>query len=119
MVIRDRSKDIIKSGGEWISTVEPENIAIAHPMVANAAAIAARHPKWDERPVLIVRRRPQTGLDEAELLTFYQGKLPGWQVPDRVIFVETLPLGTTGKVVKADLRAEYGDVLWPQEGRGI
>ncbi|MDO5620929.1 MAG: long-chain fatty acid--CoA ligase [Paracoccus sp. (in: a-proteobacteria)] len=119
MVIRDRSKDIIKSGGEWISTVELENIAIAHPKVANAAAIAARHPKWDERPVLIVQRRPQSGLEEAELLAFYSGKVPTWQVPDKVIFVETLPLGATGKVVKADLRAEYGDVLWPEEGRGI
>lgn len=116
MVIRDRSKDIIKSGGEWISTVDLENIAIAHPKVANAAAIAARHPKWDERPVLIVQRRPQSGLTEADLLAFYDGKLPAWQVPDKVIFVETLPLGATGKVVKADLRAQYGDVLWPVEG---
>ncbi|MDO5630919.1 MAG: long-chain fatty acid--CoA ligase [Paracoccus sp. (in: a-proteobacteria)] len=119
MIIRDRSKDIIKSGGEWISTVELENIAIAHPKVANAAAIAARHPKWDERPVVIVQRRPQSGLEETELLEFYKGKVPSWQIPDMVIFVEALPLGATGKVVKADLRAAYGNVLWPEEGRGL
>ncbi|HRO15076.1 MAG TPA: long-chain fatty acid--CoA ligase [Paracoccus sp. (in: a-proteobacteria)] len=114
MVIRDRAKDIIKSGGEWISTVDLENIAISHPKVANAAAIAARHPKWDERPVVCVQKRPQADLTEAELLAHYDGKVPRWQVPDKVIFVETLPLGATGKVVKARLREEYGDVLWDE-----
>lgn len=112
MVIRDRSKDIIKSGGEWISTVDLENIAISHPKVSNAAAIAARHPKWDERPVICCQKRPQSDLTEAELLAHYDGKVPRWQKPDRVIFVETLPLGATGKVVKATLREEHGDVLW-------
>ncbi|KFI32958.1 long-chain fatty acid--CoA ligase [Haematobacter missouriensis] len=114
MIIRDRAKDIIKSGGEWISTVELENIAIAHPLVANAAAIAARHEKWDERPVLIVQKRPAVELTEAELLAFYEGKVAKWQVPDRVIFVESLPLGATGKVVKAKLRELYGDILLGQ-----
>lgn len=112
MVIRDRSKDIIKSGGEWISTVDLENIAVAHPKVANAAAIAARHPKWDERPVICAIRRPQSDLTEAELLDWYDGKVPRWQRPDRVIFVDTLPLGATGKIVKATLREMYADVLW-------
>lgn len=112
MVIRDRSKDIIKSGGEWISTVDLENIAVGHPKVANAAAIAARHPKWDERPVICAIPRPGSDLTEAELLAFYDGKLPRWQVPDRVIFVESLPIGATGKVVKATLRQLHGDVLW-------
>lgn len=112
MVIRDRSKDIIKSGGEWISTVDLENIAVAHPKVANAAAIAARHPKWDERPVICAIRRPQSDLTEEELLAWYDGKVPRWQRPDRVVFVESLPLGATGKIVKATLRETYGDVLW-------
>ena len=112
MVIRDRSKDIIKSGGEWISTVDLENIAVSHPKVANAAAIAARHPKWDERPVICCQKRPQSDLTEEELLAFYDGKVPRWQKPDRVVFVDTLPLGATGKVVKATLREAHGNVLW-------
>ncbi|MEM6638993.1 MAG: long-chain-fatty-acid--CoA ligase [Pseudomonadota bacterium] len=109
MIIRDRSKDIIKSGGEWISTVELENIAIGHPAIANAAAIAARHPKWDERPVLIAVKAGE--VNEAALLAFYDGKVASWQVPDKVIFVDDLPLGATGKVVKAKLRDAYQDVL--------
>ena len=109
MVIRDRSKDIIKSGGEWISTVELENIAIAHPNIANAAVIAARHPKWDERPVVIAVKSGD--VTEAELLASYEGKLPSWQVPDKVIFVDDLPLGATGKVVKVKLRETFSDVL--------
>ncbi|MBV0891232.1 long-chain fatty acid--CoA ligase [Paracoccus sp. Z118] len=112
MVIRDRAKDIIKSGGEWISTVDLENIAVSHPKVANAAAIAARHPKWDERPVICAIRRPSVELTEEELLAHYDGKVPRWQRPDRVIFVDSLPIGATGKVVKASLREDYGDVLW-------
>ncbi|MCB1311501.1 MAG: AMP-binding protein, partial [Sedimentitalea sp.] len=111
MIIRDRAKDIIKSGGEWISTVELENIAIGHPAVANAAAIAARHPKWDERPVLVVLKAEGAEVTEAELLAFYEGKVASWQVPDKVIFVDALPLGGTGKVVKAKLREQFGEVL--------
>lgn len=110
MIIRDRSKDIIKSGGEWISTVELENIAIGHPAIANAAAIAARHKKWDERPILIAMKSGE--VTEVELLAFYEGKVASWQVPDKVIFVDELPLGATGKVVKVKLREAYGDVLW-------
>ncbi|UWR21129.1 long-chain fatty acid--CoA ligase [Sulfitobacter sp. S190] len=109
MIIRDRSKDIIKSGGEWISTVTLENIAISHDSVANAAAIAARHEKWDERPVLLVMKA--TDVDEADLLAFYEGKVPSWQVPDKVIFVDELPIGSTGKVQKNKLRDVYGDCL--------
>lgn len=111
MVIRDRAKDIIKSGGEWISTVELENIAIAHPGLANAAVIAARHPKWDERPVLIAVRASDSDVTEAELLAFYTGKIPSWQVPDRVVFVDQLPMGATGKVQKIRLRQQFGDIL--------
>ncbi len=111
MIIRDRAKDIIKSGGEWISTVELENTAIAHPAVANAAAIAARHEKWDERPVLLVVKIPDTTLTETDLLAFYEGKIAHWQIPDKVIFVDELPIGATGKVLKNKLRDLYGDVL--------
>ena len=111
MIIRDRSKDIIKSGGEWISTVELENIAIAHPGVANAAVIAARHKKWDERPVLLAIKAADHDPSEADLLAFFDGKIASWQLPDKVIFVEDLPLGGTGKVLKNKLREQYGDVL--------
>lgn len=111
MVIRDRSKDIIKSGGEWISTVELENIAIAHPKIANAAAIAARHPKWDERPVILAVAAEGGAPTEEEVKASYDGKVASWQVPDRVIFVDDLPLGATGKVLKNKLRETYGDVL--------
>lgn len=111
MLIRDRAKDIVKSGGEWISTVELENIAMGHPAVGAAAAIAARHPKWDERPILIVQKRAGAAADEAEILAHYEGKVAKWQVPDRVIFVDALPLGGTGKVLKNVLRERYGEVL--------
>lgn len=109
MIIRDRSKDIIKSGGEWISTVTLENIAISHPAIANAAAIAALHEKWDERPVLVAIKSGE--VTEEELLAFYKGKVESWQVPDRVLFVDELPIGSTGKVQKNKLREEFGNVL--------
>ncbi|SPJ26894.1 long-chain-fatty-acid--CoA ligase [Falsiruegeria mediterranea] len=111
MIIRDRSKDIIKSGGEWISTVELEDIAISHDAVANAAAIAAKHAKWDERPVIIAIKHGGTELDEAALLAHYTGKVASWQIPDKVIFVDELPLGGTGKVLKNKLRDQFGDIL--------
>ncbi|ATG45269.1 medium-chain-fatty-acid--CoA ligase AlkK [Phaeobacter piscinae] len=110
MIIRDRSKDIIKSGGEWISTVELEDIAMSHPDVAQAAAIAAKHPKWDERPVVIAVKR-SADVTEADLLAHYQGKVASWQIPDRVVFVESLPLGGTGKVQKNTLRERYEGIL--------
>lgn len=109
MIIRDRSKDIIKSGGEWISTVTLENIAISHPAIANAAAIAALHTKWDERPVLVAIKAGE--VTEEELLAFYKGKVESWQIPDRAIFVDELPIGATGKVMKNKLRDEFGKVL--------
>jgi len=111
MIIRDRSKDIIKSGGEWISTVELENIAVAHPGIANAAAIAAKHTKWDERPVLIAIKAEGADPSIEEILAFFDGKIAKWQVPDTVIFVEALPLGGTGKILKNKLRDQFGDVL--------
>lgn len=111
LVIRDRAKDIIKSGGEWISTVELENLAVAHPKIHSAAVIAAAHEKWGERPVVIVVAKDGVDLKEDELLNFYIGKVADWQVPDMVIQLDSLPLGGTGKVLKNRLRKEYGDVL--------
>ena len=111
MVIRDRSKDIIKSGGEWISTVELENIAVGHPAIASAAAIAARHEKWDERPVIIAVKTAEGDVSEEDIINYYEGKIAKWQIPDKVIFVDALPLGATGKILKKELREEFGDCL--------
>ncbi len=111
MVIRDRSKDIIKSGGEWISTVELENIAVGHPGIASAAAIAATHEKWDERPVIIAVRAEGSEVSEQDLISYYDDKIAKWQIPDAVVFVDQLPLGATGKILKKDLREQYRDVL--------
>ena len=111
MTIRDRSKDIIKSGGEWISTVELEGIAMGHSAINEAAVVAASHDKWDERPILLAVKIPDANITEEELLAHYQGKVAKWQTPDRVIFVEALPRNATGKVLKNKLRSEYGEVL--------
>ncbi len=111
MTIKDRSKDIIKSGGEWISTVELENIAVGHPQIAAAAAIAAKHEKWDERPVILAVKAEGSDVSEADLLAYYDDKIAKWQIPDKVIFVEQLPLGATGKILKRELRMEYENVL--------
>ncbi|HCA2559080.1 TPA: long-chain fatty acid--CoA ligase, partial [Klebsiella pneumoniae] len=111
LVISDRAKDIIKSGGEWISTVELENIAIAHPGVRSAAAIAARHPRWDERPVLLCVRAEGGEVEETDLLSWFEKRVPKWQIPDRVIFVDALPVSATGKVLKNQLRQAYGEIL--------
>ncbi|SFD73564.1 methylmercaptopropionate CoA ligase [Sulfitobacter brevis] len=111
ITIRDRSKDIIKSGGEWISSVELENIAIAHPKLADAAVIGARHAKWDERPVLIAVKAEGADPSEQEVLDIFDGKIAKWQVPDRVVFTDALPRNATGKVLKRNLREEFGEVL--------
>jgi len=109
MQITDRSKDVIKSGGEWISSIEIENIAVSHPAVAMAACIAIKHPKWDERPLLVVVRKPDAQLSAEEMLRHYEGKLAKWQIPDAVAFVESIPLGATGKMLKARLREQFKD----------
>jgi len=109
--IKDRSKDIIKSGGEWISSVDLENIAIAHPALADAAVIGARHAKWDERPVLVAVAADGTSPSEADVLSIFEGKIASWQVPDRVVFTDVLPRNATGKVLKRNLRDQFGDVL--------
>ena len=111
LTIRDRSKDLIKSGGEWISSVELEDIATSHPAVAMAAAVSAIHPKWDERPVLIVQLAPDQQVSEQELLDFYIDKIAKWQIPNAVIFVDSIPLSGTGKMLKKDLREQYQNYL--------
>ncbi|MDQ6882461.1 MAG: AMP-binding protein, partial [Pseudomonadota bacterium] len=113
MQITDRSKDVIKSGGEWISSIEVENIAVAHPAVAMAACIGMKHPKWDERPIVVVVKRPGAQVTREELLQFYQGKTAKWQIPDDVVFVDAIPLGATGKILKTRLREQLSDYQLP------
>ncbi len=111
--ITDRSKDVIKSGGEWISSIDVENIAMAHPAVMMSACIGIRHAKWDERPILVVVKKPNAEVTAQELLNFYDGKIAKWQVPDDVQFVEAIPLGATGKMMKAKLRDQFKDYVLP------
>ena len=109
MEITDRSKDIIKSGGEWISSIALENIAVSHPDVLEAAVIASRHPKWDERPLLLVVPKPGTTIDPASVLKVYEGQIAKWWLPDEVLVVDELPHTATGKLQKTTLRAKYKD----------
>jgi len=111
--ITDRSKDVVKSGGEWISSIDIENIAMAHPAVAMAACVGVPHPKWDERPVLFVVKKPDADIQGDALLAFYQDKIANWQVPDDVIFVDAIPLGATGKMQKMALREQLGQYVHP------
>jgi 3-(methylthio)propionyl---CoA ligase len=113
MQITDRSKDVIKSGGEWISSIDLENVAMAHPAVHEAAAIAAFHPKWDERPLLVVVKKPGAEVSREELLNFYEGKIPKWQFPDDVVFVDEIPHTATGKIYKLKLRETFKDHKLP------
>ncbi|MCX4171596.1 MULTISPECIES: 3-(methylthio)propionyl-CoA ligase [Paraburkholderia] len=109
MQITDRSKDVIKSGGEWISSTDIENVAYLHPEVTTAVCIAARHPKWDERPLLLIVKKPGSVLAADELLTFFDARVAKWWKPDAVVFVDSVPLGATGKVLKNQLRNQFGD----------
>ena len=109
MQITDRSKDVIKSGGEWISSIDVENIAVAHPAVAMAACIGVKHPKWDERPIVVVAKRPGASVTKEELLKFYEGKIAKWWMPDDVVFVPELPHTATGKLSKLTLRQQMKD----------
>lgn len=111
MQITDRSKDVIKSGGEWIGSIDLENIAMSHPAVATAACIAARHPKWDERPLLIVVKKTGAEVTAQALLDFFEGKIAKWWTPDDVVFVSSIPLGATGKMLKGELRQQYANHL--------
>jgi 3-(methylthio)propionyl---CoA ligase len=111
--ITDRSKDVIKSGGEWISSIDIENIAVSHPGVAMAACIAIPHPKWDERPLLVVMKKAGAAVTREELLAFFDSKVAKWQVPDDVAFVDAIPLGATGKMQKMKLREQFKGYVLP------
>jgi fatty-acyl-CoA synthase len=113
MQITDRAKDVIKSGGEWISSIDLENLAVGHPKVAEAAVIGVSHPKWDERPLLIiVLKKDQTATKE-ELLRFMEGKVAKWWMPDDVVFVDEIPHTATGKIQKIALRERFKDYSFP------
>ena len=109
MQITDRSKDVIKSGGEWISSIEIENLAVCHPEVQEAAVIGVAHPKWDERPLLIVVRKPGTQVTKEAVLEYMQGKIAKWWMPDDVAFVDEIPHTATGKIQKRTLREQFKD----------
>lgn len=113
MQITDRTKDVIKSGGEWISSIDIENIAMGHPAVAMAACIGMPHPKWDERPIVVVALKPGVQVSREAILAFYEGKIAKWQIPDDVVFVDAIPLGATGKMLKTKLREQFKDYQLP------
>ena len=113
VVITDRSKDVIKSGGEWISSIDLENAAMGCPGVAEAAVIGVAHPKWDERPLLIVVRRPDANLEKADVLKFLEGKIAKWWMPDDVQFIDAIPHGATGKILKTALRQQFESYKLP------
>jgi fatty-acyl-CoA synthase len=113
--ITDRSKDVIKSGGEWISSIDLENIAIAHPAIAEAAVIGVHHPKWDERPIVVAVKKPGQDISKDELLRFYEGKIAKWWMPEDVVFVPELPHTATGKLSKLTLRQQFKDYRLDQK----
>ena len=113
LLITDRAKDVIKSGGEWIGSIELENLACAHPAVAQAAVIGIAHPKWDERPLLVIVAKPGAQPSREEMLAWYDGKIAKWWTPDDVVFVEQLPLTATGKISKLQLREQFRDHRLP------
>ena len=113
MNITDRAKDVIKSGGEWISSIDLENIAVGHPDVAEAAVIGIAHPKWDERPLLIIVRKKDMVLEREEILRFFEGKIAKWWMPDDVVFVDEIPHTATGKIQKTTLRDQFAQHKLP------
>ena len=113
MNITDRSKDVIKSGGEWISSIELENLAVGHPKVAEAAVIGIRHPKWDERPLLVIVLKAGEQASKEEMLAFLEGKIAKWWMPDDVAFVAEIPHTATGKIQKTTLRDQFKDYVLP------
>jgi acyl-CoA synthetase (AMP-forming)/AMP-acid ligase II len=113
MQITDRSKDVIKSGGEWISSIDLENTAMAHPAVAEAAVVGVRHPKWDQRPLLLVVRKQGAQLTREEMLAFFEGRVAKWWMPDDVVFLDALPHTATGKLLKTKLRDDFKDYKLP------
>ncbi|VEB40845.1 Short-chain-fatty-acid--CoA ligase [Chromobacterium violaceum] len=114
MRITDRTKDVIKSGGEWISSIDLENILVGHPAVAEAAAIAVPHPKWDERPLMVVTLKPGARATREELLAYFDGKIAKWWTPNDIAFVDELPHTATGKLLKMKLREQFRDHRWPE-----
>jgi fatty-acyl-CoA synthase len=115
MQITDRSKDIIKSGGEWISSIDLENLAVGHPQVAEAAVIGMRHPKWDERPLLVVVLKQGQSATKEDILSFMEGKIARWWMPDDVVFLDEIPHTATGKIQKVALRERLGTYTWPNK----
>ena len=113
MAITDRTKDVIKSGGEWISSIEIENTAIGHPAVAEAAVIGVAHPKWTERPLLIVIKAEGQEVSKEEMLAWFDGKISKWWYPDDVVFVDEIPHTATGKIKKVDLRKQFANYELP------
>jgi fatty-acyl-CoA synthase len=114
LAITDRTKDVIKSGGEWISSIELENAAMGHPAVAEAAVIGVAHPKWTERPLLVIVRAEGQQVDKQELLDFFKGKVADWWIPNDVAFVDELPHTATGKIKKIELRRQFADYALPE-----
>ena len=114
--ITDRIKDVIKSGGEWISSIDLENIAVGHPKVAEAAVIGIYHPRWDERPLLVVVKQPGEDITKEEMLAWFDGKIAKWWTPDDVVFVDELPHTATGKLSKLQLRDQFKDFSLPAAG---
>jgi fatty-acyl-CoA synthase len=113
MQITDRSKDVIKSGGEWISSIDLENLAVGHPKVAEAAVIGVRHPKWDERPLMVVVLKEGQSATKDEILGFLKGKIANWWMPDDVVFVGSIPHTATGKIQKTVLRDQFKEHVLP------
>ena len=109
MEIVDRVKDLIKSGGEWISSIELENLAMTHPAISQAAAVPARHPKWDERPLLVIVKKKGAEVSKDDVLKHLEGKIAKWWMPNDVVFVEEIPHTATGKIQKMDLREQFKD----------
>ncbi|WP_426527227.1 AMP-binding enzyme, partial [Streptomyces sp. MH13] len=109
----DRSKDVIKSGGEWISSIDLENLAVGHPAVAEAAVIGVHHPKWDERPLLIVQLKQGESATREDILKYMDGKIAKWWMPDDVAFVDGIPHTATGKILKTALRDQFKDYTFP------
>ncbi len=116
MVIVDRTKDLVKSGGEWISSIDVENAALGVKGLANCAVIGVPHPKWNERPLLVVVKAPGADPKKDEILDLLASKIAKWQMPDDVVFVDALPMTATGKISKKDLRAKFADFKLPDAG---
>jgi len=113
MTITDRAKDVIKSGGEWISSIEIENLAVGHPAIAEAAVIGVRHPKWDERPLLIIVVKPGQTTSKKAILEYLSDKIAKWWLPEEVVFLDAIPHTATGKIQKAQLRERFADYRLP------